>query len=90
MTLTAFPVSYFSILNNDGYVVERLIHGRGREYNNIKNWNWQKILEVFDPPANSYQSFKTRNRQELEDLLVGPELKDTSKITLVVETGCSA
>lgn len=71
------------ILNNDGYVVERLIHGRGREYNNIKNWNWQKLLEVFDPPAGSYQSFKTNNRQELEDLLVSPELQDTSKLTLV-------
>jgi TPP-dependent 2-oxoacid decarboxylase len=58
-----------------------MIHGADREYNNIKDWNWQKLLEVFSPAAGSHQSFKTRNRKELEDLLARPELRDTNKLT---------
>lgn len=75
-----FPLTSHSILNNDGYVVERLIHGKDREYNNIKSWNWQKLLDVFDPPAGSYASYRTTNRQELEDLLADPEFAKADKL----------
>lgn len=71
------------ILNNNGYVVERLIHGKDREYNNIKSWNWQKLLDVFDPPAGSYASYKTTNRQELEDLLADEDFAKADKLQLV-------
>lgn len=71
------------MLNNDGYVVERLIHGRHREYNNIKNWNWQKLLDLFDPPAGTTKSHRTTTRSELEALLAGPELRDGSKLHFV-------
>ena len=52
-------------------------------YNDIKAWNWQKLLDVFDPPAGSYASHKATTRRELEDLLNGPLLKDESRIHLV-------
>jgi len=71
------------VLNNDGYVVERLIHGKYRDYNNIKPWNWQKLLDVFDPPAGSFASYKTTNRQELENLLVNEEFAKADKLQLV-------
>ena len=74
-----------SILNNDGYASERFIHveGRNREYNRIKTWNWQKLLEVFDPPAGSTMSHFAKTRNELEVLLAGPGLRDTGKMHLV-------
>lgn len=34
------------LLNNDGYTVERAIHGAARRYNDIASWNWTQI-----PPA---------------------------------------
>lgn len=34
------------LLNNDGYTVERAIHGAAQRYNDIANWNWTQI-----PPA---------------------------------------
>ncbi|MDO51645.1 alpha-keto acid decarboxylase family protein [Salmonella enterica] len=34
------------LLNNDGYTVERAIHGAAQRYNNIASWNWTQI-----PPA---------------------------------------
>ncbi|HAD0814261.1 TPA_asm: alpha-keto acid decarboxylase family protein [Salmonella enterica subsp. enterica serovar Typhimurium] len=34
------------LLNNDGYTVERAIHGAAQRYNDIASWNWAQI-----PPA---------------------------------------
>ncbi|EAN3534435.1 alpha-keto acid decarboxylase family protein [Salmonella enterica] len=34
------------LLNNDGYTVERAIHGATQRYNDIASWNWTQI-----PPA---------------------------------------
>lgn len=34
------------LLNNDGYTVERAIHGAAQRYNDIASWNWTQI-----PPA---------------------------------------
>ncbi|EOF5297167.1 alpha-keto acid decarboxylase family protein [Salmonella enterica] len=34
------------LLNNDGYTVERAIHGAAQRYNDIASWNWMQI-----PPA---------------------------------------
>ncbi|NJF49372.1 indolepyruvate decarboxylase [Salmonella enterica subsp. enterica serovar Anatum] len=34
------------LLNNDGYTVERAIHGAAQRYNGIASWNWTQI-----PPA---------------------------------------
>ncbi|HDZ4459422.1 TPA: alpha-keto acid decarboxylase family protein [Salmonella enterica subsp. enterica serovar Monophasic] len=34
------------LLNNDGYTVERAIHGAAQRYNDVASWNWTQI-----PPA---------------------------------------
>lgn len=35
------------ILNNDGYLMEKLIHGLHRPYNNFQMWEYSKTLEYF-------------------------------------------
>ena len=35
------------IINNDGYTIERLIHGLTRKYNDIQQWQYCKTLEFF-------------------------------------------
>lgn len=37
------------IVNNDGYTVERLIHGMEASYNTIAIWKYEKLCEVFGP-----------------------------------------
>lgn len=71
------------VLNNNGYVVERYIHGVGRKYNDIKQWNWQKLLDAFDPPEGSYASHKCSTRHELEELLKDEEFGRAEKLVLV-------
>ncbi|EIE87180.1 hypothetical protein G6F47_010968 [Rhizopus delemar] len=33
------------LLNNDGYLIEKLIHGPHRSYNNFQMWNYSKTLD---------------------------------------------
>jgi len=35
------------LLNNDGYTIEKLIHGPNRAYNNIQMWRYHKSFEYF-------------------------------------------
>ncbi|GAA5814382.1 hypothetical protein MFLAVUS_007878 [Mucor flavus] len=35
------------LLNNDGYLIEKLIHGPQRSYNNYQMWEYSKTLEFF-------------------------------------------
>lgn len=35
------------LLNNDGYTIEKLIHGPDRAYNNIQMWRYHKAFEFF-------------------------------------------
>ncbi|EAR5962223.1 indolepyruvate decarboxylase [Salmonella enterica] len=34
------------LLNNDGYTVERAIHGAAQRYNDIASWNWTQIPQA--------------------------------------------
>ncbi|KAJ3189760.1 Pyruvate decarboxylase 1 [Gaertneriomyces sp. JEL0708] len=39
------------IINNDGYTIERYIHGENRNYNHTMMWNYAKSLEYFAVPS---------------------------------------
>jgi len=35
------------LLNNDGYTIEKLIHGPNRAYNSVQMWHYSKSFEYF-------------------------------------------
>lgn len=39
------------LINNNGYTIERLIHGRGVEYNNIAPWQYLEFPSALGAPA---------------------------------------
>ena len=41
------------LLNNDGYTIERLIHGANSRYNDIHPWRYREIPKAFDPKDRS-------------------------------------
>lgn len=41
---------YLFVLSNDGYEIERQIHGPERSYNNTMIWNHRALLEALQPP----------------------------------------
>lgn len=72
------------VLNNDGYVIERLIHGKERVYNDISSWKWQKLLELFNANGqNQTKSWLANTRGELEEILNNAEFKKADRIQLL-------
>lgn len=41
------------VLSNDGYVIERTIHGPQRSYNDIATWNHSLLLDALSAPSGS-------------------------------------
>lgn len=56
------------VMNNDGYTVERSIHGPNQPYNDIKMWNYEDIPAVLGGNKN-FKSYKTTTEGALADAL---------------------
>ena len=57
------------VICNEGYTIERYIHGAEEEYNDIQPWKHSALVEAFGAYSQSdYSSYEVRNRNELEDL----------------------
>ncbi|KAL8286376.1 hypothetical protein RQP46_004393 [Phenoliferia psychrophenolica] len=63
------------VLNNDGYVIERLIHGTDRVYNDISRWKWQELLSFFNADNVPSRSWLANNRAEFERVLDDKEFQ---------------
>lgn len=54
------------IVNNNGYTVEKAIHGARQAYNNISVYNWSAMLSLFGAknPEQQFRSCKTKKEFE--------------------------
>lgn len=60
------------IICNDGYTVERIIHGMEAEYNDIQPWDFKLLPAVFQAAPNTARTYAVRTRAELSMLLDDP------------------
>lgn len=74
------------LINNNGYTVERAIHGENQSYNDIQMWKYHKLPSVLGPEENSL-SFKIKNEIEFEDVLtkVAHDTKHLIFIEVVID-----
>ncbi|KIN07253.1 hypothetical protein OIDMADRAFT_36813 [Oidiodendron maius Zn] len=71
------------ILNNDGYTVERLIHGMEASYNKVPDWAYSKLCDAFGPSFPS-RYYRVATGNELVKLLNDPTF-NAADCTQVVE-----
>lgn len=74
------------VLNNEGYTIERFLHGKTRAYNDIQNWNWTALLSVFQGYAKDAQkgkSYTVRTKEQLDKLLSDESFAKADEIQLV-------
>ena len=65
------------LLNNEGYTVERAIHGPEQRYNDIALWNWNRLPEAFAPdvPSRCWRVTRTAELKEaMNDSLTSDRL----------------
>ena len=74
------------LLNNDGYTIEKLIHGPDRAYNNIQMWRYHKSFEYFGDGLKQNREQATtgfagqvKTRDEFENAMERA-VKETDKI----------
>lgn len=57
------------VICNDGYTIERFIHGWEKSYNDIQPWDYKLLPQVFSPKPDFVKTYSVRTRAELEVIL---------------------
>jgi indolepyruvate decarboxylase len=68
------------LLNNDGYTVERAIHGAEQRYNDIAPWNWTQIPKALNI-HNQAQCWRVTEQVQLEEVM--QNVAKAERLTLV-------
>jgi alpha-keto-acid decarboxylase len=68
------------IVDNDGYTVERVIHGLHEEYNDIARWDWTALMHALDA-SGAAVGVKARTEQEMRAALA--DARDADVLTLI-------
>jgi len=69
------------ILNNNGYTIERLIHGETAEYNDIMSWKHTELLNTLGGKEGEFKNHVVKTRDELDKLF--DEDKEFSKAGVI-------
>lgn len=72
---------YLFVLNNDGYTIERLIHGPQAGYNEIQNWKHLNLLETFG--ATDYENHRVATTGEWTKLTTDKAFNENSRIRMI-------
>ena len=68
---------------NEGFTIERLIHGMDAAYNDIAPWHFKELVTVFGGSEATARKLQARTRAELERLLVEDEFNAAEKLQFV-------
>jgi len=69
------------VVDNDGYTIERAIHGPDEPYNDIARWDWAGLLAAFAPGDPNVDSFRVTTSAALTQALT--ESRNRPGVTLV-------
>jgi pyruvate decarboxylase len=67
------------VICNEGYTIERYIHGWDAKYNDIQPWDYANIPKAFGAKEN-YQGYRIKTRDELNKLFADQEFNSSDKL----------
>ena len=76
-------MNFSIIINNNGYTIERAIHGEEQGYNDISPWRFQTLLEFFGAQNSQDCSHRVSTKEEMEHILALPEYTAPKEIQLL-------
>ncbi|KIW95803.1 uncharacterized protein Z519_02867 [Cladophialophora bantiana CBS 173.52] len=71
------------VINNNGYTIERAIHGPEQAYNDISTWNHSAMLDFFGAKNGRACSRKVRTKKEFDEVVSLPEYQSPSSIQVL-------
>jgi len=72
---------YIFVLNNNGYTIEKLIHGLHAEYNEVQPWDHLALLPVFG--AKDYETHRVSTVGEWNKLTSNKSFQKNSRIRMI-------
>ncbi|KAI0126055.1 thiamine diphosphate-binding protein [Xylariales sp. AK1849] len=66
------------IINNNGYTVERILHGLYEPYNDVPDWDYGAIFKAMSPDIKDARTFKVQKASELDKLLSDKEFAEAN------------
>ncbi|KAF6801231.1 pyruvate decarboxylase [Colletotrichum musicola] len=71
------------VICNDGFTIERFIHGMEAEYNDIVQWQYKEVVTVFGGSDQTAKKFVIKTKDELENLLTNAEFNNPTALQFV-------
>ncbi|CAO2656443.1 Nn.00g052460.m01.CDS01 [Neocucurbitaria sp. VM-36] len=73
------------VICNNGYTIERLIHGWQDEYNDVPEWQYKELPRVFGAQEGSVLTYRVSTKDEVEKLFKDEEFSsgETKKMRFV-------
>ncbi|EER26353.1 pyruvate decarboxylase, putative [Coccidioides posadasii C735 delta SOWgp] len=71
------------VICNEGYTIERYIHGWESPYNDIQEWKFKDLVPAFGAKPENYRTYQIRTKQELLDLFANKEFAAAEVLQLV-------
>ncbi|GKT82817.1 LOW QUALITY PROTEIN: pyruvate decarboxylase [Colletotrichum tofieldiae] len=71
------------VICNDGYTIERFIHGMEAEYNDVVQWEYKELATVFGGTDKTAKKFVVKTKDELEKLLTDKDFNNPTALQFV-------
>lgn len=71
------------MLCNEGFTIERFIHGMDAAYNDIQGWHFKDIVRVFGAKDGSYRTYQIKSKDEVNDLFADKLFNDAEVLQFV-------
>jgi pyruvate decarboxylase len=70
------------VLCNDGFTIERFIHGMEATYNDINNWDYKGLVDVFGG-SKTVKKFVVKTKHELNKILTDSDFQSAQCLQFV-------
>ncbi|KAM0620764.1 hypothetical protein ACHAQG_007350 [Verticillium nonalfalfae] len=71
------------VICNDGYTIERFIHGMDAGYNDVVQWKYQDTVTVFGGTDKTAKKFQVRTKEELDKLFKDESFNNAKEVQFV-------
>ena len=71
------------IICNQGYTIERFIHGMESEYNDVGDWKYTELPSTLGAPAGSYKTYRLKTKDDVLNFLGNREAEKGDELKIV-------
>lgn len=71
------------VICNEGFTIERFIHGMDASYNDIGQWKFKDLVSVFGGDKTAAKTFTIKTKDELNELLTDSDFNDAKVLQFV-------